>query len=347
MARRGSTTEGGGVSQLVEKLGHRDEGVRERALKSILFKLANGLVSYEQLWHISEGNNDNEIFAMLLEWFNFPVVPMQAEVLDLLHSICARSGKAATLLVQAGGINFMQALKSDAPMALLPSIQAILNMLLLSAPPPLPAPTISAPYFAASEGASWSDAPSALSLHSSVHSQGRGSVSFLSRTTAAAVALSGNASMLSLAAVHMQQHRQPLRPDLQENRRLHQLLQEDICWQVPLVRLCNEDTQVLFALDVKLKMTDPCAITSALEALTHILVNEYPPEVLLQKPEIFRNLLALIQTTDHADIDTHALSLMHQWVRALKASMRQQLLPEMRRPKPLHARFPSTSEPLM
>jgi hypothetical protein len=280
-------------------------------------------------------------------------VPMQAEVLDLLHSICARSGKASTLLVQAGGINFMQALKSDAPMALLPSIQAILNMLLLSAPPPLPASTISAPYFAmaASEGASWSDAPSALSLHSSVHSQGRGSVSFLSRTTAAAVTLSGNASMLSLAAVHMQQHRQPLRPkcalDAAENRRLHQLLQEDVCWQVPIVRLCNEDNQVLFALDVKLKMTDPCAITSALEALTHILVNEYPPEVLLQKPEIFRNLLALIQTTDHVDIDAHALSLMHQWVRALKASMRQQLLPEMRRPKPLHTRFPSTSVPLI
>ena len=31
-----------------------------------------------------------------------------AQVLDLLQSICERSGEAATLLVQAGGISFLQ-----------------------------------------------------------------------------------------------------------------------------------------------------------------------------------------------------------------------------------------------
>jgi len=43
---------GGGVLAVVGKLGHRDDAVRERALKSILFKLANGLATYEQLWQV-------------------------------------------------------------------------------------------------------------------------------------------------------------------------------------------------------------------------------------------------------------------------------------------------------
>ena len=56
--------------------------------------------------------------------------------------------------------------------------------------------------------------------------------------------------------------------------------------------------------------------------------------MLLQKPQIFRNLLALIQTTDAADLDTRALGLMHAWLTALKTSLRRHLLPELRRARP-------------
>ena len=52
----------------------------------------------------------------------------------------------------------------------------------------------------------------------------------------------------------------------------------------------------------------------ALEALSQALIRDYPPEVLLQKPEIFRNLLALIQTTDNLEIDSRALTFMCRWV---------------------------------
>jgi hypothetical protein len=41
-----------GIGGIVAKLGHSEEGVRVRALKSILFKLENRLVDYEQLWQV-------------------------------------------------------------------------------------------------------------------------------------------------------------------------------------------------------------------------------------------------------------------------------------------------------
>ena len=43
---------GGGLREIVAKLGNRDEAVRVRALKSLLFKLSSGLATQEQLWQV-------------------------------------------------------------------------------------------------------------------------------------------------------------------------------------------------------------------------------------------------------------------------------------------------------
>ncbi|KAJ1477205.1 hypothetical protein T484DRAFT_1822256, partial [Baffinella frigidus] len=58
---------------------HASEEVRVRALCSILFKLDNSLASPPHLWEA-----DEEIFALLLEWFNFPTPPRAPDVLALL-----------------------------------------------------------------------------------------------------------------------------------------------------------------------------------------------------------------------------------------------------------------------
>lgn len=330
----GSAGNGAGVGGIIAKLGHADEGVRMRALSSLRFKLANGLATYDELWQ--RGSSD--IFPLLLEWFNFPVVPMQTEVLDLMHDLCESSGQAATMLAQAGGITFLQAMKSETPKEHLGMVQAILNLLLLSAPPLQH--NLTHPYIAAhSPDASWSDAPSALSPHSSVHTTGTmGGISFLSRCTAGMRGNSGHASAASLSAVSavhapsnasetdrllQQQH-----VLLQQNQRLYQMMYEEISWEVPLVKLSKYDNQRIFELDVKLKLTDSTAILDALESLMQTLVHDCPPEVLLQKPEVFRNLLALIQTTDDLEIDACALAFMGHWVAALKASLRYHLLSE-------------------
>ena len=122
----------GGVLSIICKLGHSDLSVRERALKSILFKLEHGLVAHEQLYEGPGGNN--EIFPLLLEWFNFPTVSMQAEVLAMIHGMCERCADASALFVQSGGLAFLEAFKADAAADNLPLVEATLNLLLMTAP---------------------------------------------------------------------------------------------------------------------------------------------------------------------------------------------------------------------
>lgn len=55
--------------------------IRVRALKSIMRKLDHSLIS------ISDIIQERMLFVHLLEWFNFPEVPMQEEVLELLSAL--------------------------------------------------------------------------------------------------------------------------------------------------------------------------------------------------------------------------------------------------------------------
>lgn len=55
--------------------------IRVRALKSIISKLDHSLIS------VSDIVQEKMLFVYLLEWFNFPEVPMQEEVLELLTTL--------------------------------------------------------------------------------------------------------------------------------------------------------------------------------------------------------------------------------------------------------------------
>lgn len=50
-------------------------------MKTILFKLDHNLISYADLVH------EKMLFLNLLEWFNFPVVPIKEEVLNFVNSL--------------------------------------------------------------------------------------------------------------------------------------------------------------------------------------------------------------------------------------------------------------------
>ena len=58
--------------------GHSLLEIRVRALKNIKSKLDHGLLSVPDLVQ------ERTLFVFLLEWFNFPEVPLQEEVLQLL-----------------------------------------------------------------------------------------------------------------------------------------------------------------------------------------------------------------------------------------------------------------------
>lgn len=61
--------------------GHPLAEIRERALRSILCKLEHSLVCGADL------APHRLLFLHLLEWFNFPSVPMKDEVLGLLSRL--------------------------------------------------------------------------------------------------------------------------------------------------------------------------------------------------------------------------------------------------------------------
>lgn len=61
--------------------GHSLVEIRVRALKSIMCKLDYSLIS------VSDIVQEKTLFVHLLEWFNFPEVPMQDEVLEFLLTL--------------------------------------------------------------------------------------------------------------------------------------------------------------------------------------------------------------------------------------------------------------------
>lgn len=63
------------------RAGHELAEIRERALRNILLKLDHNLISYADLVQ------EKVLFLNLLEWFNFPVVPMKEEVLNFVSGL--------------------------------------------------------------------------------------------------------------------------------------------------------------------------------------------------------------------------------------------------------------------
>lgn len=61
--------------------GHQLAEIRERALKNILCKVEHNLICCADLIQ------ERLLFLHLLEWFNFPSVPMKEEVLSLLNRL--------------------------------------------------------------------------------------------------------------------------------------------------------------------------------------------------------------------------------------------------------------------
>uniref|UniRef100_A0A8C6IYV9 Uncharacterized protein n=1 Tax=Melopsittacus undulatus TaxID=13146 RepID=A0A8C6IYV9_MELUD len=87
-----------------------------RSLKTILFKLDHNLISYADLVH------EKVLFLNLLEWFNFPVVPIKEEVLSFVNSLI-KHPPAAQRMVEIGAVEFFSQLRPNVD----PNLQAIID----------------------------------------------------------------------------------------------------------------------------------------------------------------------------------------------------------------------------
>uniref|UniRef100_A0A8C6NVH6 Rotatin n=1 Tax=Nothobranchius furzeri TaxID=105023 RepID=A0A8C6NVH6_NOTFU len=125
------------LSPLIKKIGHSLVEIRVRALKSILCKLDLSLISVDDIVQ------EKMLFVYLLEWFNFPEVPMKEEVLELLSTLSKNPG-AAQMLRDVGAVDFLTQLSPTMEPRLRAVIDGALDQL-FQLPELLPTPTIVSP----------------------------------------------------------------------------------------------------------------------------------------------------------------------------------------------------------
>uniref|UniRef100_A0A4X2LVM3 Rotatin N-terminal domain-containing protein n=1 Tax=Vombatus ursinus TaxID=29139 RepID=A0A4X2LVM3_VOMUR len=109
---------------LIRKLGHPLAEIRERALKSILCKVEHNLISCVELVQ------EKLLFIYLLEWFNFPTVPMKEEVLNLLSNL-VKHPSAVQHLFDIGAYEFFSMLRPNVDPDLQAEIDGIMDGLFI------------------------------------------------------------------------------------------------------------------------------------------------------------------------------------------------------------------------
>uniref|UniRef100_A0A8C3SN88 Rotatin n=1 Tax=Chelydra serpentina TaxID=8475 RepID=A0A8C3SN88_CHESE len=105
-------------------MSHQLAEIRERALKNILCKLDHNLISYADLVQ------EKLLFLHLLEWFNFPIVPMKEEILNLVNNL-VKHPSAVQQLVEIGAVEFFSQLRHNVDPNLQTVIDGILDGLFL------------------------------------------------------------------------------------------------------------------------------------------------------------------------------------------------------------------------
>uniref|UniRef100_A0A8C5S8A8 Rotatin N-terminal domain-containing protein n=1 Tax=Laticauda laticaudata TaxID=8630 RepID=A0A8C5S8A8_LATLA len=108
------------LTPLIRKLRHELSEIRERALKNILSKLNHNLITYDDLVQ------EKLLFVSLLEWFNFPVVPMKEEVLNLVTNLLKRPS-VVEQLIGIGAVEFFTQLRPNVDSSLQAVIDSILD----------------------------------------------------------------------------------------------------------------------------------------------------------------------------------------------------------------------------
>lgn len=104
------------LSSLIKKIGHSLVEIRVRALKSIICKLDHSLIS------VSDIVQERMLFVYLLEWFNFPEVPMKEEALELLSTL-SKHPSAAQMLRDVGAVDFLTQLSPNVE----PRLRAVID----------------------------------------------------------------------------------------------------------------------------------------------------------------------------------------------------------------------------
>ncbi|KAM9575704.1 rotatin isoform 3-T3 [Guaruba guarouba] len=236
------------LSSLVRKLGHELAEIRERSLKTILFKLDHNLISYADLVH------EKMLFVNLLEWFNFPVIPIKEEVLNFVNSLI-KHPPAAQRMVEIGAVEFFSQLRPNVH----PNLQAIIDGIvdgLFFLPSGLPSSSLC--YETQSQPSVDQPVPCQEELFPGYFCQGRS---------------------------HLPQLVIPPKRTVVKCLKFSTF---------PWLTLTSTDRHVLSSNESSLRSNNQTLIWSTCELLQDVIMQDFPAEIFLQRPKIVQSLLSLL-----------------------------------------------------
>ncbi|NWU92825.1 RTTN protein, partial [Upupa epops] len=264
------------VSALVRKLGHELTEIRERSLKTLLFKLDHSLISYTDLVH------EKMLFINLLEWFNFPVVPMKEEVLNFINDLI-KHPPATQKMIGIGAVEFFSQLRPNVD----PNLQAIIDGIvdeLFFFPSELPSSSLSVCYQTRPSAADQPALPQE-ELFAGYFCQGRS---------------------------HLPQSEIPPKRTTVKCLKFSTF---------PWLTLTSTDRHVLSSNESSLRSSNQSLIWSSCELLQDVIMQDFPAEIFLQRPKIvqasihimlmvlcFQSLLSLLNLAFGGD-GRHRLAL--------------------------------------
>ncbi|XP_044032478.1 rotatin [Siniperca chuatsi] len=274
------------LSPLIKKIGHSLVEIRVRALKSIICKLDHSLIS------VSDIVQEKMLFVYLLEWFNFPEVPMQEEVLELLSTL-SKHCSAAQMLRDVGAVDFLTQLSPNVEPRLRAVIDGTLDQLF--------------------------QLPELFPSHTMVYSHGQRTTT---PTAPTVVPPEEHFPKMGYFHKNMPSHRDvpPQKIAVHESVRC---LKFSV---FPWLTLTNTDRHILSSNESSLRSSNPNFVRTTCELLCDVIMQDFPAEIFLQRPSIVKNLLSLLRLGsgkgEASYLHLQALSCLQQLCVGLRRRLR-------------------------
>ncbi|KAK7879371.1 hypothetical protein WMY93_030707 [Mugilogobius chulae] len=240
------------LSFLIKKIGHPLVEIRVRALKSIICKLEHSLIS------VGDIVQEKMLFVYLLEWFNYPEVPMQEEALELITTL-SKHPSAAQMLRDIGAVDFLTQLSLKVEPSLRAVIDGALDQL-FQLPELLPSHTIVYSGRTQTTTATVPDVPETEEPHIGYFYKGL-----------------------------------PSQIDLLTHKiRMREFVKCLKFSVFPWLTLTNTDRHILSSNESSLRSNNLNLVRTTCELLRDVIMQDFPSEVFLQRPGIVKILLSLL-----------------------------------------------------
>ncbi|XP_056289869.1 rotatin isoform X3 [Pseudoliparis swirei] len=274
------------LSPLIKKIGHSLLEIRARALKNIICKLDHSLIT------VSDIVQEKMLFVYLLEWFNFPEVPMQQEVLELLSTL-SQHPSAAQMLRDVGAVDFLTQLSPNVEPRLRAVIDGTLDQLF--------------------------HLPELVPHHIMAYTQGQRST-----TPTAPTVVPPEDHFPKMGYFHKTM---PSHMDVPAQKIAVRESVRCLKFSVfPWLTLTNTDRHILSSNESSLRSSNANLVRTSCELLCDVIMQDFPAEIFLQRPSIVQNLLSLLRLGsgkgEASYLHLQALSCLRQLCVGLKRRLR-------------------------